>query len=122
MAETEGGIMLPFLNMLIDSLKTVGIPASLDARDVNPPAAWVGGRRADSFYLGGGISSMTAEILLISPAVGGASDVKTLDYMLKRAMDALDVHAIGLDSVEFDATATLPGGGPLPAYRLICNL
>lgn len=95
------------------------ISATLDPRDINPPSAWIAGRRADEIMLGNRPTLIVADVYLITRDAGIPTALAALDEMLDTALDKLAAAGIGVESISLDESITIPSGGaPLPAYRL----
>ena len=103
---------------LIDALADVGVIASTDPPALNPPCAWIAGRRLGERTLAGGYK-ITLDCYLIARDTGIPESIRVLDSMLIDALDAADSHDFDLDSSSLGESVALPNGGaPLPAYRL----
>lgn len=106
------------LDAVVDALNP-GLGATLDPRDLNPPCAWVAGRRAAELNLCNRPTEITADVYLISRDVGTAEAIDKLGDMLDDALDQLAAAGIGVVDVALDEAVTIPSGaGPLPAYRI----
>lgn len=111
--------ILAGLETIIAALKSGGIAATLDPRDLNPPGAWAAARRAEDFSLCNRPTILIADVYLIVRDVGAPGALAALDELLELALDALGAAGIGVTTVALDEALTIPSGGaPLPAYRL----
>lgn len=99
------------------------IPATLDPRNINPPSAWVAGRRAEDLTLCNRPSLIVADVYLIARDAGTPAALESLDEMLDLALDNLGAAGIAVADIALDEGITIPsGGGPLPSYRLTVNI
>lgn len=115
--------MFRHLQRLMQLVKSAGLPVTMDARDANPPCVWLGATQATRFTLTGDITGITAELVLIAPNVGGHADLIALDRMCDRLLPVLMVGNVDVHEIEYDASATLPGGGgAMPAYRITIEI
>lgn len=115
--------------MILEHLKALtavidpAIPASLDPRDVNPPAAWIAGRRAEDLTLAGDPATIVCDVYLIARDAGIPDALESLEVMSSSLTDVLATAGVGIESIALDEAVTLPsGGGPLPAYRFTVKI
>lgn len=109
------------LDQVVDALEELS--ATLDPRDLNPPCAWVAGRRAADLSLCNTPTEITADVYLICRDLGTPEAIDTLGDMLDTALEALGVAGIGVDEIALDEAVTIPSGaGPLPAYRITAKV
>ena len=115
--------------MILEHLKALAeiidpvVPASLDPRDVNPPGAWIAGRRAENLTLCGEPAAIVCDIYLIARDAGIPDALEALDQMSTSLTAALAAAGVGIESIALDEAVTLPsGGGPLPAYRFTVKI
>ncbi len=115
--------------MILEHLKALGeivdpaVPASLDPRDVNPPAAWIAGRRAEQITLCGDPAVIVCDIYLIARDAGIPDALESLEAMSSSLTEQLAAAGVGIESIALDEAVTLPsGGGPLPAYRFTVKI
>lgn len=108
-------MILEKLTTVVDALNAAGVPATLDARDVNPPGAWVAaGRVVDMTILLEPI--FTVDVVLVAPDHGAATAVEKLDAMLAPALEALASVTSSIEDIDLSTTASLSSTGPLPAF------
>lgn len=107
--------------MIVEALNTAGVPATCDARDVNPPAAWVAADRVveETLCLE---PLITVNVVLVAPDHGTATALKALDAMLDKAMPALTGVCSSVEDISLSDTATLSGTGPLPAFTVTVTI
>lgn len=98
-----------------DQLVTAGVRATLDPRDLNPPAVWIQ-LREFSNLLAAGARLVTFRLYLVVGDSGTEQALGALDQLLDAAAGAgWDWSAEPIDTLAL----TLPAGGdPLPAMRL----
>ena len=115
--------------MILEHLKALteivdpAVPASLDPRDVNPPAAWISGRRAEDLTLAGDPATIVCDIYLVARDAGIPDALEALEAMSTALTEQLAAAGVGIESIALDEAVTLPtGGGPLPAYRFTVKI
>lgn len=114
-------MILTALTHIVDALRPE-IEATLDPREINPPAAWVAGRRASDLTLGNEPSSIAADVYLIARDAGTPEAISKLGDMLEIALAKLAAGGIAVSEIALDEAVTIPsGGGPLPSYRISVN-
>ena len=102
---------------IVAKLKAAGLPASVDPRDVNPPAVWVqldrvAFDRFDIAWSGDWI------LWLIAPDAGTAPALRTLGALADQVWAVYPTITAGAAQA-----ITLPAGGdPLPALRFSLHL
>lgn len=115
-------MILEHLKALTEIVDPV-VPASLDPRDVNPPAAWIAGRRAEDITLCGDAASIVCDVYLIARDAGITDALESLESMSASLTAALAAAGVGIESIALDEAVTLPsGGGPLPSYRFTVKI
>lgn len=111
------GMIVEACQRAVEALERAGIRATVEARDVNPPGAWIAPARVDSWdYCTGG--AVHLDIILLAPDHGATIAIDTLEGMLEPALDALAEDDISVGTVDLRETATLSGQGPVPAFRI----
>lgn len=108
-------MILEKLTAVVDALKGAEVAATLDARDVNPPGAWVAANRVEDMTLCAE-PIISANVVLVAPDHGAARATAELDAMLERALPALASVSSSIDDVSLSDTATLSATAPLPAF------
>lgn len=115
-------MILEHLKALTELIDPV-IPASLDPRDVNPPGAWISGRRAEDLTLAGDPATIVCDIYLIARDAGIPDALESLEKMSSTLTARLAAGGVGIESIALDEAVTLPsGGGPLPSYRFTVKI
>jgi hypothetical protein len=99
---------------IVDRLKTAGIRATTDERDVNPPCVFVPAP-AISYRFGGQCWDGTYALVLVVPDGGRRANVQALGDLLEAVQDALDWGGVDAAPVSF---AGVDGAPPLPGYTL----
>lgn len=109
------------LKQLTADLNAVGIRATMDGQDLNPPAVYVTPGRIDDFTFCGG--EMEAVLYLV---VGDTVESRALEGLsngltpLLDALEALQLPITGPITPETVLPAS--GGSPLPALRITTTL
>lgn len=101
--------LLDSLTAVVDALKTAGIDATLDAREINPPCAWVTVHDVIGAYLCGDLQ-VRADVCLIVGDFGGPLALAALGDLLDKA-----ATVITFDEPARPATLAPPGMAPTPA-------
>lgn len=102
------------LESVTEALKSAGIDARVDPRDLNTPCAWVAARKWTPTYMCGD-GETTIDVYLIVDDTGIVQAYSGLNDLLSKALTVLDVEG----DVSLEDSVTLPsGGGPVPAFRL----
>ena len=115
--------MLAHLRAAVAAVESTGLPAALDPRDLNPPCAWVAGRRATDLVLDGTARTVHADVYVIVPDNGTLNALASLDEITPQVAAALLSHGIGVGDIAMDEGLNLPtGGGPMPAYRITVEI
>ena len=99
--------------LVIATLGDAGVPAVADARDVNPPMAWVTTGDLTIQTLAGG-GSLVCNIDLIAPDLGETGSRPVLNGMLRKALTVITPDG----PIETDRALPLRDGSTLPAYRI----
>ncbi|MFJ3394003.1 hypothetical protein [Leifsonia aquatica] len=99
--------------LVIDKLGEAGVPAEADARDINPPMAWVTTGNLTIETLAGG-GSLVVNIDLIAPNLGETETRPILNGMLHKALTVISPDG----PIETDRALPLRDGSMLPAYRI----
>lgn len=109
---------------VLDSLQEIKsvlddiLPVALDARDINPPGAYLTATRVQNFYLDGSLD-LEAKVYIIAPDIGAADSLALLDTLLLPVIDALVTNGYEISDTSLAETIGLPdGSNGLPAYSL----
>jgi len=98
---------------IVTQLKAAGIRATIDERDINPPAVWVKPPIA-AFRFGKGWDA-TWTLQAVVPDTGRNNSLAALGAMIDAVQAAMNWHAITANPVAL----LIPGGAaPLPAYEM----
>lgn len=103
------------LNRIIEALDGYGVPATLDARNLNPPAVWVSANRVIDHTICLE-PTITVDLVLAAPDTGATHALTVLDDMLSRTLDAATDVCQSVEDVSLNDSATLSGAGTLPAF------
>lgn len=108
-------MILEKLTEIEDALLDAGLSATVDPRELNPPAAWVSANRAvDQTLCLDPI--ITVDVVLIAPDNGIRPAIAKLDEMLSAAMPALSGVCSSIENISLNDSAALSGVGSLPAF------
>lgn len=103
------------LAAVADALTAAGVPASIDPRDVNPPAAWVHLGQWTYDTLCGDVTNAQLVVDLVAPDIGVSDALALLDDLEAGAVLVLGPPR---DPVT-PTTLQLPSDGTaLPCYRM----
>lgn len=97
------------LDGVVQALKSVGVHATTDPRDLNAPCAWVTVHDVSAETLCGGLV-VRADVALIAGDRGAPVMVAELSALLDNAL-----RVLALDEPARAAVVTPPGQGALPA-------
>ncbi|WP_280383360.1 hypothetical protein [Nocardia wallacei] len=102
-----------------DELRSVGIRADHEPRDVNPPGAWLQLASIAHHQMLCGANSVRVYVFLIVPDIGTAEASRLLSVLLTTALGVLDP-----DEDTVPTTVNLPSGGNngCPALRLTVDV
>lgn len=103
------------LTEIESALRDVGLKATVDPRELNPPAAWVSANRVvdQTLCLD---PAITVDVVLIAPDNGIRPAIQKLDEMLTLAMPALTGVCSSIEDISLNDSAALSGVGSLPAF------
>jgi hypothetical protein len=111
------------LTELCGQLTAAGVPAALDAEDVQVPGAWVTARELGRPTLGGSWEA-TVHVWLVTADATDSQALRVLEQLLDGALEVLAVDTTGGDTIQLAATLVLPHtpGTPLPAFQITTTL
>jgi hypothetical protein len=110
------------LEDLCAALRGQGIPAAVNAEDVQVPGAWVTARDLTPLTLAGGLR-ITVHVWLVVSDADDATALDSLEQLLEGALEVLTVDPATGDAVQLAATLVLPTmGTPLPAFQITTTL
>lgn len=105
------------LQLLVDTLTGVEVPASTDPAEVNTPGAWVALDRLEPLTLSGGFR-VVCSVYLIAPDTNVMRATEQLAPMLRQLLTVITPDgAITTQGVVLPDSST-----PLPAFRVPVNL
>lgn len=97
------------------ALREGGLKATVDPRELNPPAVWVSANNAvDQTLCMDPV--ITVDVVLIAPDNGIRPAIKTLDDMLTVALPSLASVCSSIENISLNDSAALSGVGSLPAF------
>jgi hypothetical protein len=105
---------------LVDILRAAGLRATLELRDLNPPAVLVTPRRVDPITRGR--RSITVDLIGWAPGAVSSTTLAHLDTMAQTAIDALDTAGIPWQSGEWLARPNPITGDDQLTYTLTVQL
>lgn len=97
---------------IVDRLTTAGVRATVDGRDLNPPAVQV--RPPTMHYRFGRCANADWQVWVVVPDTGMRTSLAALSTLLEDTQAALNLA--GVDATP--NTVTLADGGTVPAYVL----
>jgi hypothetical protein len=103
------------------ALTGVGIPAAINAEDVQVPGAWVSARDLTYSTLAGG-RSVTVRVWLVIGQTDDETALDLLEQLLDGAAEVLDIDTT-TDPVQLAATLSVRSDeGALPAFQFTTTL
>lgn len=102
------------LDQVCETLKTAGVNATIDPRNLNPPCAWVAAQTLPvARRTMCGDMPMKVGIYLIAGDAGVPEAYATLNDLLLKALTVLEQDG----EIDLATSVSVPsGGGPLPAF------
>jgi hypothetical protein len=109
--------LLEALDAVRAELAAVGIRGEVDARDVNPPGAWITIYEITHGVVVCGGDVVRVYVYLVVPDTGTTQAITQLSEMLTSAKTVFDLE----DSTYIQSLA-LPGGNSVPSMRLTVDV
>lgn len=101
---------------IVDRLKSAGIRATVDERDINPPAVWVKPPTLNFRYGKGWAAVWTLQAVV--PDTGRNNSLAALGALIVKVQTAMDWAVV----TALPIALIIPGGAaPLPGYEMTFN-
>lgn len=111
-------MILEIVEAIIAELEEAGITATADTRNVHAPCCFVNVTKLARPTLGDHWE-VTVELLAIVRDLGGMNDIQALSTLVDDTIAALEEAGAAIDTIDTNQQATPPGGGTLPAARIM---